>query len=88
MADWHNTKDWRDARERARKILDPVCVVCHKELIGSDFTIDHVLPPSQTGGVPNHNIENLQALCRECNGRKQDKTLTRVTWFNPRWHTN
>ncbi len=85
MADWHSSKEWREARAKARTILEPVCVVCHKDLIGSDFTIDHINPPR--GGQPDHSIENLQAMCRECNGRKQDRTLVRVQWLNPKWHT-
>ena len=87
MSEWHNTAAWREARARARKILEPVCTNCHKELAGEDFTIDHIVPPSRTGGIPNNSIENLQALCRSCNGRKQDKVITRITQLNPRWHT-
>lgn len=86
MADWHDSPAWRRARAYAKTILEPVCVVCRKELIGNDWTIDHITPPSATGGEPDHSIENLQSMCRSCNGRKQDKTLERVTWLNPRWH--
>lgn len=86
MADWHASKEWAAARANAKKHLEPVCIVCHKELIGNDWTIDHIVPPSQTNGIPNHDLSNLQSMCRSCNGRKQDKTLTRVTWLNPRWH--
>lgn len=85
MSDWHDTKAWRDARAMARKILEPVCTLCHADLVGADFTIDHIVPPSQTGGKPNHDLSNLQALCRSCNGRKQDRYLVRTTWINPRW---
>mgnify|MGYP000163789672 CR=1 FL=1 len=87
MADWHHSKEWKLARLHAKNVLEPVCVSCHKELIGNDFTIDHINPPKNTGGVPDHSLENLQAMCRTCNGRKQDRTLIRVTWLNPRWHS-
>ena len=83
MADWHHSKEWRIARDAAKRILDPVCVVCHKELIGNDWTIDHITPPN--GNAPDHSIENLQSMCRQCNGRKQDKTMTRTNWINERW---
>ena len=86
MANWHNSKEWARARAYAKTILEPVCIVCHKELIGNDWTIDHIVPPSATGGTPDHSIENLQSMCRSCNGRKSDKTLERITWLNPRWH--
>jgi 5-methylcytosine-specific restriction endonuclease McrA len=64
--------------------LDPICVSCAKELSGGDWTIDHIIPPGD--GEPNHDINNLQSLCRACNGRKQDRVLQRVTWRNPRYN--
>ena len=85
MSDWHSSKEWRDARAMAKRILEPRCVMCHKELEDRDWTIDHINPPSLTGGIPDHSIDNLQSMCRSCNGRKQDKTLIRTDWRNPRW---
>jgi 5-methylcytosine-specific restriction endonuclease McrA len=85
MADWHDTKAWREARAYAKTILEPRCVTCHKELEGADWTIDHINAPANTGGLPDHSIDNLQSMCRSCNGRKQDKTLIRTEWRNPRW---
>lgn len=82
MADWHSSSAWQKARAYAKTVLDPICSTCGKELIGWDWTIDHVTPSDP----PNHDITNLQSMCRECNGRKQDKTLTRITWRNPRWN--
>ena len=85
MADWHQTKEWKAARKIAREVLDPHCVVCGKELVGYDFTIDHIVSPKQTNNIPNHDLSNLQAMCRSCNGRKQDRKLTRIAWINTRW---
>ena len=84
MAEWHNSREWAKAREYAKTILEPVCVACSKDLIGGDWTIDHIIPPGD--GEPNHDISNLQSLCRSCNGRKQDKTIIRQAWKNPRWN--
>lgn len=83
MADWHSSNAWRIAREQAKTVLDPICATCGKELEGNDWTIDHIIAPGN--GEPNHNIENLQSMCRACNGRKQDRTYKRVPWRNDRW---
>jgi len=83
MSNWHDSAEWKKARAYAKTVLEPICAICGKELIGADFTIDHITPPGN--GEPNHDIANLQSACRKCNGRKQDKTLERVTWFNPKW---
>lgn len=85
MSDWHDSTEWKQARALAKKILDSRCVVCHKELEGSDWTIDHIHPPSVTGGIPDHSIDNLQSMCRSCNGRKQDKHMIRTDWKNSKW---
>ncbi len=83
MSDWHSSNAWIKARAYAKTVLDPVCATCNKELTGSDWTIDHIIAPM--GDEPNHNIENLQSMCRSCNGRKQDRELKRVPWINPRF---
>lgn len=83
MANWHDTTAWRKAREQAKTILEPICMICGKHLEGNDWTIDHIVAPGL--GEPNHNIENLQSLCRVCNGRKQDRAYKRVTWRSDRW---
>lgn len=82
-ADWHSSTAWKKARAHAKTLLDPICSVCGKELHGWDWTIDHIVPPGD--GEPNHSIDNLQSMCRECNGRKQDRVLTRVPWRSNRW---
>lgn len=81
MADWHSSKEWAKARAYAKTILEPVCVRCNKDLEGNDWTIDHMI----ASDPPNHDISNLQSMCRRCNGYKQDKVLERVTWLSDRW---
>jgi 5-methylcytosine-specific restriction endonuclease McrA len=83
MADWHQSKEWKNARTYAKTVLEPICASCAKELLNEDWTIDHIIPPGN--GEPNHDINNLQSLCRACNGRKQDRTLQRVQWRNARF---
>jgi 5-methylcytosine-specific restriction endonuclease McrA len=85
MSNWHDSKEWKDARTYAKTILDPRCVTCAKELEGGDWTIDHINPPSKTGGMPDNTIDNLQSMCRSCNSKKKDRTLVRIEWRNPRW---
>jgi 5-methylcytosine-specific restriction endonuclease McrA len=83
MSEWHDTPEWRKARAYAKTVLEPICVSCGKHLHGRDWTIDHIVPPGN--GEPNHDISNLQSMCNRCNGKKQDKTLSRITWLNDRW---
>lgn len=83
MAEWHNSTEWKKARAYAKTILDPICQICGRELEGGEWTIDHIIPPGE--GTPNHDISNLQSLCRQCNGRKQDRTLVRSAWKSERW---
>jgi len=84
MSEWHSSKEWVKARAYAKTILEPICMGCHKELEGEDWTIDHIIAPR--GEEPNHNIDNLQSMCRACNSRKKDHELQRITWKNPRFN--
>lgn len=81
MAEWHQSKEWQRARAYAKTILEPICSTCNKTLEGSDWTIDHITPSDP----PNHDIHNLQSMCRQCNGRKQDRVYVRTHWRNPRF---
>jgi len=83
MAKWHDSADWRKARAYAKTVLEPICSSCNKDLTGDDWTIDHIVAPGL--GEPNHDIHNLQSMCRSCNSKKQDRTLKRITWLNPRF---
>jgi len=81
MADWHSSREWKLAREHAKTLLDPVCARCNKDLEGSDWTIDHMI----ASDPPNHDISNLQSMCRRCNGYKRDTLLERVSFVSDRW---
>lgn len=59
-----------------------VCQDCGKDLAGDDATADHIIPKSMGG---HDALDNLRALCRRCNGIRQDRLLVRTSGFNPRW---
>ena len=42
------------------------CAIC-KNILDSSYEIDHIIPLYKNG---NNNIHNLQALCRNCHGKK------------------
>lgn len=46
------------------------CQICKVTLSVNQLTIDHVKPVSQGGG---NEIKNLQLLCRDCHGKKDNK---------------
>jgi 5-methylcytosine-specific restriction endonuclease McrA len=58
-----------------RKILQRdayTCYRCQKKLVGSDATVDHIIPLSKDRSL--RLVEsNLAACCRSCNSSKQNK---------------
>ena len=48
------------------------CIACEASGDHVMLTIDHVVPKSKGG---RNTIDNLQLLCRPCNGAKGDKTI-------------
>lgn len=83
MSDWHDSTAWKKARAYAKTQLEPICVACQKRVGGDDWTIDHIVAPG--GDEPNHDLSNLQTMCRRCNSQKRDQQLKRISWHNPRW---
>lgn len=74
--------EWESIR---RRILDRdgwTCVYCGKALDGADATVDHVIPVD-AGGTDDDS--NLVASCRADNGRKSNKVMIRMPWFNRHW---
>jgi 5-methylcytosine-specific restriction endonuclease McrA len=47
------------------------CLCCGRS--GVELTIDHVIPLSRGG---QHELSNVQPLCRHCNNKKNNKTIT------------
>lgn len=57
-----------------------ICQYCHKKVIPSKLTIEHVIPVSK-GGIDD--IINYITVCRSCNSSKKDKSL--VEFIKNRW---
>lgn len=69
-------KAWYKIR---KDILDRdkwICYRCGKKLIGSDATVDHLIPISKDPTL-RLNKNNLAACCRSCNSKKQNKISLR-----------
>jgi len=77
--------EWTKVSRFVKARDDYMCQVCGDT---EDLTVDHVFPLNKmTQDMFNDGLHldpaNLTTLCRVHNGRKQDKTLERVSWVNP-----
>lgn len=61
---------WQKIRETILARDGFTCMMCGKKLVGSDATVDHILPLDLGG---ESKPSNLQAACRSCNSRKKNK---------------
>lgn len=76
---------WAAQRKRVLDRDGWTCLYCGKHpLEGTDATVDHIHPISLNPDTTYHD-HDLAAACRSCNGKKQDRTGTRVNYRNPRW---
>lgn len=73
---------WEQLRQTVLKRDGYLCQLQFGGCEGEANTVDHVLAKANGG---KDTLDNLVAACRKCNGKKQDKTLVRLTWLNPRW---
>ena len=64
----HMKEDW----DNLKKKYNYSCANCKKQEPIVELTEDHIIPLSKRGS---NNIENIQPLCRSCNGRKSNKTI-------------
>lgn len=74
--------EWETTRLRILNRDGWVCGYCGDPLEGSNATVDHIVAIAH-GGTDDDT--NLISACRSCNGRKSDRMLVRMTWFNTRW---
>lgn len=75
---------WQAQRIRVLDRDGWICTACGKALDGADATVDHIDPQALNRGR-DYTDDELAAMCRSCNSRKQDRVLVRMAWFNPRW---
>lgn len=54
----------KDTRKMLYKKADGRCVLCGREILLKDISIDHIVPLSMGGA---DSVENLQCTCAECN---------------------
>lgn len=74
--------DWNATRLFVLNRDNWTCVYCGKHLEGADATADHIIP-KDAGGLDEPS--NLVASCRRDNGRKSNKVMIRMPWFNRNW---
>ena len=76
--------EWEVTRKRILERDGWLCVYCGKDLTlePRDATVDHIIPVD-LGGADDDS--NLVASCRLDNGRKSNKVMIRMPWFNATW---
>ena len=69
---------WNALRLRVLERDGHVCAYCGREANSADHII-----PKDAGGKDE--LGNLVAACLSCNGRKSNKILIRMNYYNPGW---
>lgn len=64
---------WRKLRIEVLNRDNWTCHYCQKKLVGSDATVDHLVPISVDTSLRLQKF-NLVAACRSCNASKKDRT--------------
>ncbi|MBZ4485972.1 HNH endonuclease [Microbacterium sp. cx-55] len=87
---------WQALRRSVLERDGWICSACGNHLEDNhpnpahDATADHIVSKDDARRrgwteAETDTPSNLTAMCRKCNGTKQDAPLLRVDWFNPRW---
>lgn len=58
---------------------DPICVLCR---VRPSVEADHIVPTSLGGS---DSVENLRGTCKQCNGKRGNRTMVRTTYLAPGW---
>ncbi|WP_019060974.1 HNH endonuclease [Streptomyces prunicolor] len=80
----HSSKGakWEALRLQVLQRDQYVCQLQFGDCEGQATQVDHIIAKNNGG---TDTLDNLQAACRKCNGRKQDKDVVRTTYINRRW---
>lgn len=78
MSSPYSTAEYKKNRKIVLESNNYICHYCH----GPANTADHIQPVSQGG---TNDISNLLPACHNCNSTRQDRTVVRLKYWNPRY---
>lgn len=74
----YNTAEYQRNRKIVLESNNYMCHYCN----GPATTADHITPVSQGG---TNELSNLLPACHDCNSTRQDRTMVRLKYWNPRY---
>lgn len=75
----YNSAEYKKNRKIILEQSGYICHYCN----GPANTADHIVPKSQGGG---DELSNLLPACHQCNSTRQDRTMVRLKYWNPRYN--
>jgi 5-methylcytosine-specific restriction endonuclease McrA len=78
MSSPYATAEYKKNRKIVLETNNYICHYCQ----GPANTADHIIPVS-SGGT--NELNNLLPACHNCNSTRQDRTVVRLKYWNPRY---
>lgn len=78
MSSPYSTAEYKKNRRIVLETNNYICHYCNAPAT----TADHIVPVSQGG---TNEINNLLPACHNCNSTRQDRTMVRLRYWNPRY---
>ena len=78
MSNLYNTAEYKKNRKIILEQANHTCHYCN----GPANTADHIIPISQGG---TNELSNLLSACHMCNSTRQDRTMVRLKYWNPKY---